>query len=271
ILASLVFLVFSCSNPSSNDSNSNSNFQITSMSPTAANPGQSNIEGRIYGTNITSIVNVEMGDGVVIERYSPISSSEFYVVFSVVRGASPGLHQVTLVNTTGNAATAKLLTVGDNSLPLAKFKVSPPAGTKADSYRFDASSSNDVDGSIISYQWKFGDGQNGSGKIVTHKYKGAGTFKAGLTVTDNKNGSNNITEFVDVAASKAPYARFDISPSSGFIGQPVHFNGSASHDPDGEIRSYQWNFGDGSSGSGVSTSHTYQSSGAVRITLTVKD
>jgi len=191
VFASLILLVFSCSNPSS-DTNPKSNFQITGMNPTSVNPGQSNIEGRIYGTNITGIVNVEMGDGVVIERYSPISSSEFYVVFSVVRGASPGPHEVTLVNTNGNAASAKLLTIGDNSLPLANFKVSPPAGTKAESFRFDASNSNDVDGSIIAYQWKFGDGTNGSGKVVSHKYKGAGTFKAGLTVTDNKNGSNVI-------------------------------------------------------------------------------
>lgn len=49
------------------------------------------------------------------------------------------------------------------------------------------------------------------------------------------------------------------------------FNGSGSSDPDGSISSYAWNFGDGTTGSGVSPSKTYSSGGTRTVTLTVTD
>ena len=49
------------------------------------------------------------------------------------------------------------------------------------------------------------------------------------------------------------------------------FNASGSNDPDGNIVSYAWNFGDNSSGSGVTTNHAYASAGTYNVTLTVTD
>ncbi len=54
-------------------------------------------------------------------------------------------------------------------------------------------------------------------------------------------------------------------------GLTVSVNGSASSDTDGTISSYAWNFGDGTSGTGVSTSHTYAAEGTYTIILTVTD
>jgi hypothetical protein len=48
-------------------------------------------------------------------------------------------------------------------------------------------------------------------------------------------------------------------------------NASTSYDPDGAIVSYSWTFGDGTSGSGVSTSHAFGSAGTYTVTLTVRD
>ena len=54
-------------------------------------------------------------------------------------------------------------------------------------------------------------------------------------------------------------------------GQALTFDGSGSTDSDGSIVSYAWTFGDGSTGSGVSPSHTYSSPGSFTATLTVTD
>lgn len=51
----------------------------------------------------------------------------------------------------------------------------------------------------------------------------------------------------------------------------VSLNASASSDPDGTITGYAWNFGDGSSGSGATVSHTYAAGGTYNIVLTVTD
>jgi len=49
------------------------------------------------------------------------------------------------------------------------------------------------------------------------------------------------------------------------------FDGSSSSDPDGAITNYAWNFGDGTTGSGQTVSHTFAAGGTFPITLTATD
>ncbi len=51
---------------------------------------------------------------------------------------------------------------------------------------FNASSSYDLDGTIVSYEWDFGDGTSGTGKIVTHSYTEVGYYVVILAVIDNE-------------------------------------------------------------------------------------
>ena len=51
----------------------------------------------------------------------------------------------------------------------------------------------------------------------------------------------------------------------------VHFDGSGSTDSDGEVVSYAWNFGDGSSSREISPSHTFETEGSYTVKLTVTD
>ncbi|MDI6916316.1 MAG: Ig-like domain-containing protein [Thermoplasmatales archaeon] len=49
------------------------------------------------------------------------------------------------------------------------------------------------------------------------------------------------------------------------------FNGSYSFDPDGTIFSYEWDFGDGTNGTGMAVEHSYENAGNYAVTLIVRD
>ncbi|UCE38710.1 MAG: PKD domain-containing protein, partial [Thermoplasmata archaeon] len=58
----------------------------------------------------------------------------------------------------------------------------------------------------------------------------------------------------------------------GYVSETLYFDGSESHDVDGDIVSYDWDFGDGSPhGSGETTSHDFNPNGIYTVTLTVTD
>ena len=60
-------------------------------------------------------------------------------------------------------------------------------------------------------------------------------------------------------------------PYTGTVDQPVDFDGSGSYDIDGTIDSFEWDFGDASSGTGPAPDHTYTTAGEYTVTLTVTD
>lgn len=63
---------------------------------------------------------------------------------------------------------------------------------------FDGSLSRDVDGTIVSYQWDFGDGSTASGATVTHRFMSPGTYTVTLTVTDDAGNTNTTTHTIVV-------------------------------------------------------------------------
>ena len=60
-------------------------------------------------------------------------------------------------------------------------------------------------------------------------------------------------------------------PYSGSVGDALTFDGSGSFDLDGAITSYDWDFGDGNTGTGLTADHTYTGPGLFTVTLTVTD
>ncbi len=71
--------------------------------------------------------------------------------------------------------------------------------------------------------------------------------------------------------NQPPVANFTYFPENPTPNQNVTFNASSSYDPDGTITSYQWDFGDGSTASGMTVQHSYSSAGTYTVTLTVTD
>lgn len=72
-------------------------------------------------------------------------------------------------------------------------------------------------------------------------------------------------------ANQAPLAIFTPSVSNITAGGSVSFDASGAYDADGTIVSYSWEFGDFSTGSGETVSHTFATAGTFTVTLTVTD
>jgi arylsulfatase A-like enzyme/PKD repeat protein len=133
---------------------------------------------------------------------------------------------------------------------------------------FGGSGSNDLDGTIASYAWNFGDGTTGSGVSPTHTYAASGTHTVVLTVTDNQGAT--ATDSVAVTGTAA-----NIPPTASFTSSctdlSCSFDGTASNDPDGTIVSYAWDFGDHTTATLPTLSHDYNRGGTYTVSLTVTD
>jgi len=116
----------------------------------------------------------------------------------------------------------------------------------------DGSGSSDPDGTVVAWAWDFGDGATATGETATHEYAAAGTYLIKLTVTDSQDLTDDASQSVTVVENTAPVAAFTFEIS----GQTVTFNAAGSTDDRG-IATYDWNFGDDTTGTGIAPSHTY--------------
>ena len=87
-----------------------------------------------------------------------------------------------------------------NLPPVARFTATPPSGPAPLTVAFDASGSSDVDGTILSYLWNFGDTQTGSGVLVSHVYTQTPSqvYTVVLTVTDNDAATDTVAKYITV-------------------------------------------------------------------------
>src|SRR6056297_1003396 len=73
------------------------------------------------------------------------------------------------------------------------------------------------------------------------------------------------------AFANQPPVVFINGPYSGLAGQPVAFSSAGTNDPDGNIASYLWEFGDGETSISSNPNHSYASPGTYTVELTVTD
>ncbi|MBN2244268.1 MAG: PKD domain-containing protein [Candidatus Aminicenantes bacterium] len=156
--------------------------------------------------------------------------------------------------------------------PVARFSASPKKGEPPLKVKFDASNSKPSEkaGSIVKYEWDFGDGSGAAfGKIMNHTYTKTGVHLVTLQITDNK--GFKASAHTEIYIYVKPTAQFSASPIRGKAPLKVSFDASSSSDQDGKIKSYHWIFGDGGSGTGMKTNHTFTKSGTFKVRLTVMD
>ncbi len=191
---------------------------------------------------------------------------------------SAGSFQVSLTVSDGTTDSAASVTSAEISAP--PENIAPTAnpggpynGEPGLPVAFDGSASSDPNGDTLTYAWDFGDGAMGTGIAPTRTFAADGTYTVTLTVNDGSSDSpivSTTATIVTPPANSAPTADAG-GPYAGDTGVAVIFDGSASSDPDGDVLSYAWDFGDGDTGTGVAPSHAYAVAGAYTVSLVVND
>jgi PKD repeat protein len=154
---------------------------------------------------------------------------------------------------------------GSNHPPVADPN-GPYTGTEGVPIAYDGNGSYDTDGTIVSYLWTFGDGNNATGVTPTHIYAQDGTYNVTLTVTDN-DGATDTSITTATIADTEPIADFSATPTSGQESLTVTFSdNSTSYDG---IEAWDWDFdNDGVTDSNVQNpTHVYAEEGVYTVSL----
>jgi PKD repeat protein len=155
-----------------------------------------------------------------------------------------------------------------NREPIASFTWLPMEPTVLAVVEFN-DISVDLDGSVASWFWDFGDGGTSFQEGPSHLYDDKGNFTVTLVVTDDDGASGSVSLEVSVV-NVAPSAGFTFDPDEGTVGVDVRFMDRSS-DPEGKELEYLWDFGDGVTSTTMNPLHMFDSSGTKSVSLMVTD
>ncbi|HET6869722.1 MAG TPA: PKD domain-containing protein [Solirubrobacteraceae bacterium] len=237
---------------------------VFGSSPAVPSPGQSvSFDGRGSSDPDGTIASYawDFGDGGNGTGATPTHS---------YTGAGTYTVRLTVTDHAGQKATvSRDVTV--YAQPRATFSYSPVLPVEGIATAFSAAASGADPSTMISaYAWNFGDGTTGTGATPSHVYRGAGTYRVTLTVTDGLGMTSSVSEQVTVV-HLPPVAVVTVVSHQPLARHAVVFSGARSHSVDGPILSYLWHFGDRSSALGKKLSHTFARAGSYRVSLTVRD
>ncbi len=109
---------------------------------------------------------------------------------------------------------------------------------------------------------------------LLHLMDGMGFMKFRLVSIQN-NYPVNISEAYFTSSvtgiNNRPPSALNNGPYNGYAGIPVNFSSAGSSDPDGDVITYLWDFGDGTNSTSSGPSHTYNTVGNYVVTLTLTD
>lgn len=175
-----------------------------------------------------------------------------------------GRFSVTLIVTDVNGCSSSAQrTIEVYALPAVDFVADERWGCAPKPIQF-----TDLTQRSIAWEWEFGDGQVGIGNALTHTYLQDGTYDVSLSVTDVNGCVNSRTRPAYIQLNH-PVASFSISDPVICPGTEVYFTDESSADT--TLQSWQWNFGDGTTGVGDPISHVYPATGQYDLTLRIED
>ncbi|MFC1855605.1 PKD domain-containing protein, partial [Thermodesulfobacteriota bacterium] len=165
------------------------------------------------------------------------------------------------------------INVNANMPPIVNVTAIPMTGPTPLFVSFDASSSTDPEGGILTFSWDFDDGTSGAGATPTHTYTGVGTYVVVVTVTDDFGNSVQGSVTIDATMPNMPPTVSPVAnPSSGYTPLDVQFTANASDPNPGDLLTYAWDFGDGTPGSTEADPlHTYTAAGTYIAEVAVSD
>jgi len=147
------------------------------------------------------------------------------------------------------------------SPPEADFTAEPRSGYAPLTVNF-----TDVSGGTVTeWLWDFGDGSTSTEQNPVHVYGNPGTYSVILTVTSESGSSRKEKPSYITVLEPPPVADFTADPLSGLKPLTVTFTDKST----GNISSYKWDFGDGTTSTEQNPSHTYQESGIYSVHLCV--
>lgn len=177
--------------------------------------------------------------------------------------AQPGDYNITLTSGTPGCEETVTKTITVHEPPQASFTASPPNGCAVPfTTQFTSQSTG-----AASYQWTFGDGQTSTAAAPAHTYNTFGLYDVSLRVTSAQGCTDQVL-LQDYIRVEAPQAQLNISEREGCLPHTTSF--SALLTTTGSIASYHWDFGDGTTSSLPTPSHTYTQQGIHPVILTLE-
>ena len=165
--------------------------------------------------------------------------------------------------------TVEMVTITINNLaPTLQISSSSISGDEGDTFTFTATVS-DVPADPISVTWDFDDGQTGDGTAVTHTFTDQELYLVEATATDGDGGIVTKTLYIDVANVVPELSGLQL-PTSVKEGEQFTVSITATDPGDDEV-TITWNWGDGETDKGASTSHTYDRAGTFVVTICAED
>jgi hypothetical protein len=166
-----------------------------------------------YGIDITSIKNAETN---TLSLTSIPTTTRVVHRYAIDWGAlSRGEKGVTMqIDSDADGVFERTTAIQPPVASLALFPQSPVVGQAV---TFDASTSVDEDGEIVSYQWDFGDGNEASRREVTHTYTVAGDYAVSLMVTDDDGAQSTYVRVLQVREGWTPWLLWTLIASGAAI------------------------------------------------------